>query len=152
MEVAARDLWQSVGGGRHVLHGVSFIAHANELVAVVGGSGAGKTTLLEALAGVRPADRGEVRFDGVDLYGNLDAFSRTLGYVPQDDIIHAELPLERTLRYSAALRLPGRDRGRRSTRWSTERSRRSTSPNVPACGSAPCRAGSASARASRWSC
>src|SRR4030095_1644346 len=48
----------------------------------------------------------EVRFDGVDLYGNLDAFHRLLGYVPQDDIIHLELPLERTLRYAAALRLP----------------------------------------------
>ena len=29
-----------------------------------------------------------------------------LGYVPQDDIIHADLPLERTLRYAARLRLP----------------------------------------------
>jgi len=106
VEIAASDLWQTVKGGRHVLHGVSFTAHARELVAVVGGSGAGKTTLLEALAGVRPADRGEVRFDGVDLYGNLDAFRRRLGYVPQDDIIHADLALERTLRYAAALRLP----------------------------------------------
>ncbi len=29
-----------------------------------------------------------------------------LGYVPQDDIIHADLPLRRTLRYAARLRLP----------------------------------------------
>jgi ABC-type multidrug transport system ATPase subunit len=105
VEIAASDLWQTVKGGRLVLHGVSFTARARELVAVVGGSGAGKTTLLEALAGVRPAERGEVRFDGVDLYGNIDAFRRMLGYVPQDDIIHADLPLERTLRYAAALRL-----------------------------------------------
>ena len=106
VEIAASDLWQTVKGGRHVLHGVSFTVHACELVAVVGGSGAGKTTLLEALAGVRPANRGEVRFDGVDLYANFDSFRRLLGYVPQDDIIHADLPLERTLRYAAALRLP----------------------------------------------
>src|SRR6187200_1141030 len=106
VEIAASDLWQTVKGGRVVLHGVSFTARARELVAVVGGSGAGKTTLLEALAAVRPAERGEVRFDGVDLYGNIDAFRRMLGYVPQDDIIHADLPLERTLRYAAALRLP----------------------------------------------
>ena len=106
VEIVADDLWQTVKGGRHVLHGVSFTAQARELVAIVGGSGAGKTTLLEALAGVTPADRGEVRFDGVDLYGNLDAFRRRLGYVPQEDIIHADLPLERTLRYAAALRLP----------------------------------------------
>ena len=106
VEIAARDLWQTVTGGRQVLSGVSLTVRARELVAVVGGSGAGKTTLLEALAGVRPAARGEVRFDGVDLYGNLDTFRRLLGYVPQDDIIHADLPLERTLRYAAALRLP----------------------------------------------
>jgi ABC-type multidrug transport system ATPase subunit len=29
-----------------------------------------------------------------------------LGYVPQDDIIHADLALGRTLRYAARLRLP----------------------------------------------
>jgi ABC-type multidrug transport system ATPase subunit/ABC-type transport system involved in multi-copper enzyme maturation permease subunit len=106
VEIAARDLWRSVKGGRNVLCGVSLTIRPRELVAVVGGSGAGKTTLLEALAGVRPAQRGSVRFNGVDLYGNLDAFRRLLGYVPQDDIIHADLPLERTLRYAAALRLP----------------------------------------------
>ncbi len=106
VEIAASDLWQTVKGDRQVLHGVSLTVHACELVAIVGGSGAGKTTLLEALAGVRPAERGEVRFDGVDLYANFDSFRRLLGYVPQDDIIHADLPLERTLRYAAALRLP----------------------------------------------
>ena len=106
VEIAASDLWQTVKGGKQVLQGVSFTVKACELVAVVGGSGAGKTTLLEALAGVRPAERGEVRFDGVDLYENFDSFRRLLGYVPQDDIIHADLPLERTLRYAAALRLP----------------------------------------------
>ena len=29
-----------------------------------------------------------------------------VGYVPQDDIIHLEMPLRRTLRYAALLRLP----------------------------------------------
>src|SRR5439155_14048147 len=73
---------------------------------IVGGSGAGKTTLLDAVAGVRPADGGQVLFDGSDLAANLDAFRGVLGYVPQDDIIHLELPLERTLSYAGRLRLP----------------------------------------------
>ena len=47
-----------------------------------------------------------MRFDGVDLHGNLGTFRSVLGYVPQDDIIHADLPLQRTLRYAARLRLP----------------------------------------------
>ena len=89
-----------------LLDGVSFTVLAGELVAIVGPSGAGKTTLLEAVAGIAPATSGSVRFDGVDVYGNLSTFRSVLGYVPQDDIIHADLPLERTLRYAARLRLP----------------------------------------------
>src|SRR5215212_1520097 len=89
VEIVVRGLRKSVKGGRCVLHDVSFSVRPGELVAIVGGSGAGKTTLLEALAGVRPAERGDVRFDGVDLYANFDSFRWLLGYVPQDDIIHA---------------------------------------------------------------
>ena len=89
-----------------LLDAVSFSVSAGELVAIVGPSGAGKTTLLEAVAGIAPATSGSVRFDGVDVYGNLSAFRSVLGYVPQDDIIHADLALERTLRYAARLRLP----------------------------------------------
>ena len=92
--------------GVAVLTGVSLSIAAGELVAVVGGSGAGKTTLLEALSGVRPADEGSVRFDGRPLHEDLERVRAQLGYVPQDDIIHAALPLERTLRYAARLRLP----------------------------------------------
>ncbi len=94
------------GGELTLLDGVSFTLSAGELVAIVGPSGAGKTTLLEAIAGITPAGAGSVRFDGVDLHANVGAFRSVLGYVPQDDIIHADLPLERTLRYAAQLRLP----------------------------------------------
>ena len=89
-----------------LLDAVSFTVSAGELVAIVGPSGAGKTTLLEAIAGIAPATSGSVRFDGVDLHANVGAFRSVLGYVPQDDIIHADLPLRRTLRYAAQLRLP----------------------------------------------
>lgn len=89
-----------------LLNRVSFTISAGELVAIVGPSGAGKTTLLEAIAGIAPATSGSVRFDGVDLHANLATFRSVLGYVPQDDIIHADLPLRRTLRYAARLRLP----------------------------------------------
>ena len=62
--------------------------------------------LLETVAGVAPADAGSVRFDGVDLHANLRKFRGVIGYVPQDDIIHADLSLRHTLRYAARLRLP----------------------------------------------
>ncbi len=106
VSIEARGLYKSVRGDIPVLQDVSLSLAAGELVAIVGGSGAGKTTLLEALAGIAPADRGRVLFDGVDLYADREAFRSVLGYVPQDDIIHLDLPLERTLRYAARLRLP----------------------------------------------
>jgi ABC-type multidrug transport system ATPase subunit len=89
-----------------LLDAVSFTLFAGELVAIVGPSGAGKTTLLEAIAGIAPATSGSVRFDGIDMHANAGTFRSVRGYVPQDDIIHADLPLIRTLRYAARLRLP----------------------------------------------
>jgi len=106
MRVDAIGLSKTVQGGTRVLQDVSLSINRGELIGVVGGSGAGKTTLLEALAGVSPAHEGRVLLDGVDLYARPDAFRAIVGYVPQDDIIHTELPLARTLRYAAHLRLP----------------------------------------------
>ena len=94
------------GGELTLLDAVSLSITAGELVAIVGPSGAGKTTLLDAIAGVAPASSGSVRFDGVDLHANLASFRGVLGYVPQDDIVHADLPLRSMLGYAARLRLP----------------------------------------------
>jgi ABC-type multidrug transport system ATPase subunit len=110
VRIDAADLSRRVAvahrGVLTLLESVSFSVAAGELVAIVGPSGAGKTTLLEALAGIAPATSGTVHFDRIDLYANPKRFRGGLGYVPQDDIIHADLPLERTLRYAAQLRLP----------------------------------------------
>src|SRR5215207_546918 len=104
--IEASQLTQRVNGGSITLRDVSLIIRPGQLVAVAGASGSGKTTLLEALAGVRPAAQGTVRYDGIDYYAHLGSFRSLLGYVPQDDIIHRELSLQRNLRYAALLRLP----------------------------------------------
>jgi ABC-type multidrug transport system ATPase subunit len=90
-------------GGRQLLQEMSFSVAAGELVALVGGSGAGKTTLLETMAGLRPPSAGAVLHDGAAVAHGAGA---RIGFVPQDDIIHRDLPLRRTLRYAAGLRLP----------------------------------------------
>ncbi len=101
---------KEVGKGKTLLHDVSFTVLPGELTAIVGASGAGKSVLLDAMSGVRPATGGEVRYDGRDYYAEMAEYRHTLGYVPQDDIIHREMPLRLTLRYAARLRLP-RDTG-----------------------------------------
>jgi ABC-type multidrug transport system ATPase subunit len=81
------------------LDDVSLAIEPGQLTAVIGPSGAGKSTLLRALAGITPAQTGRVRFSG-------PAEQETgIGFVPQDDILHGELPLRRTLRYAATLRM-----------------------------------------------
>ncbi|MGW3859019.1 ATP-binding cassette domain-containing protein [Micromonospora arida] len=97
--IAAQGLGQSVRSGRQILTDISLSIAPGELVAIIGASGAGKTTLLEILAGVQRPAAGTVTYDG-------SAAAGTIGVVPQDDIIHRELPLARTLRYAARLRLP----------------------------------------------
>jgi ABC-type multidrug transport system ATPase subunit len=100
--VRAERVSQLVRGGRQVLNGVSLAVGPGRLVAVIGASGAGKTLLLEALAGVRQPSGGSVRYDGA---GPTPA-RVAVGYVPQDDIVHRELPLATMLRFAARLRLP----------------------------------------------
>ena len=75
---------------------------------------------------MRRATSGSVSFDGVDVHANAKTFRGVLGYVPQDDIIHADLPLERTLRYAARLRLPSSTGARRE---STTRSLARSTPS-----------------------
>ena len=111
--VDAIDVSRRVGG-RQILHKLSLSVEPGELVAIAGGSGAGKTTLLEVLAGLQPPSGGELRHDGVARRARIGAGS-AIGYVPQDDIIHLEMPLRRTLRYAARLRLPAGTSARFST-------------------------------------
>ena len=90
--------------GRTLVDRVSLTVEAGEMVALIGGSGAGKTSLLETLIGMHAPTSGSVTVDGVDVA--RDRRGVDVGLVPQDDIIHLDLPLRSTLRYAARLRLP----------------------------------------------
>src|SRR2546421_10141434 len=61
---------------------------------------------MDALNGLRPAQQGIVLYNGQDYYRHLATFSTQLGYVPQDDIVHRDLSVERALYYAAKMRLP----------------------------------------------
>ena len=98
---------RSGGGTIKLLDGVSLTIMPNEFVGLLGPSGAGKSTFMDALNGMRPATGGSVLINNLDLYRNLDVLKQSIGYVPQDDIIHRELTVYRTLYYVAKLRLSG---------------------------------------------
>ncbi len=89
-----------------LLDHVSFKALPGDFIALMGPSGAGKTTLLLTLNGYLPPTTGQVRINGEDLYAIYDALRGSIGYVPQDDIVHPELTVWEAVRYSAKFRLP----------------------------------------------
>ncbi|MFM7683474.1 MAG: ATP-binding cassette domain-containing protein, partial [Bacteroidota bacterium] len=78
---------------------------SKSLLAVMGPSGCGKSTLLKALNGDSPASQGRVTICGLELNENYDYIKTHLGYVPQDDIVHRELSVYKSLYYAAKLRL-----------------------------------------------
>lgn len=115
VRIDAIDVTQSVHvggigpvGGRTkvLLDSISLTILPGTFVAIVGASGSGKTTLLGALNGQRPMKSGTVLYNGENFYENAGQFCTSLGYVPQDDIVHKNLSVEKALFYAARLRLP----------------------------------------------
>ena len=64
-------------GERLLFEGVSLKLSAGDYIAILGDSGSGKSTLLNLIAGLEPADKGSIRFDGQELQG-LDDDALTL--------------------------------------------------------------------------
>ena len=106
IRITAQNLKKTGNNNVTLLNNISINIPPRKFVALVGGSGAGKSTLMDALNGLRPAQEGKVFYNGQDYYKNIAAFSTQLGYVPQEDIVHRDLTVERALYYAAKLRLP----------------------------------------------
>lgn len=89
------DVWKW-RGGRPVLCGVSFEAHAGECVAIGGENGAGKSTLLAIVAGLLAPDRGIVTIRSAS------------ALCPQQPALYDQLtPSEHFALFGAALGLDG---------------------------------------------
>lgn len=84
-EIRLREVSFNYGQGIHAaLQNINLSLPVGQSIALVGGTGAGKTTLVDILLGLLRPTSGELLLDGevIDA-GNLRAWQRTLGYVPQ---------------------------------------------------------------------
>ena len=106
VSLTAQDLVVRDSGGKVLLDHVSFPIPEKCLLGVIGSSGSGKSTLLGALTGMRPADTGTVVYDNRDLYQYYAELRHRIGIVPQENVLHTQLPARRALQYSAGLRFP----------------------------------------------
>ncbi|MCF0198315.1 MAG: ATP-binding cassette domain-containing protein, partial [Bacteroidaceae bacterium] len=88
-------------GSNNGLHNLSFHLHSGEFVAIMGGSGVGKSTMLSILNGSLRPDTGSLTINGLALYDHLDLLKKYIGFVPQDDLLVAELTVFENLYYTA---------------------------------------------------
>jgi len=73
-------------GGTQAVDDVTLAVHPGEILALLGENGAGKSTLIKLLAGIYPADRGEIFFDGQpqSSWRNSDRSKQPLAFIHQD--------------------------------------------------------------------
>lgn len=109
LSVDVSHLFKIVGKGKKeksINKDVNLSINPSEFVAIIGGSGAGKSTLLKCLCGYSKISKGNVTIAGEDLASNYNSLKQLIGYVPQEDIVYADLTLEKMLYYTAKLRMP----------------------------------------------
>ncbi|MBO0350646.1 ABC transporter ATP-binding protein [Phormidium pseudopriestleyi FRX01] len=85
----------------NALKGVSLTIPKGTSVGFVGSSGAGKTTIVDVILGLLPPTQGQVLVDGRDIYDNLSAWQRLIGYIPQSIYL-----CDDTLRNNIAFGIP----------------------------------------------
>ena len=101
-------------GDVEALRGVDLDVGAGEIVALLGPNGAGKTTLVSIVAGLRRADAGTVRVDGMDALSRSTEVRRRIGVAPQDTGIYPVVTVRQNLRLFGELAGLRREELRRS--------------------------------------
>ena len=97
------SLTKSYGTAR-ALDGLSFEAHAGEILGLVGKNGAGKSTVLKILSGQLLPSSGAGTVDGLDVVSDSLAVRRRIGYLPETPPLYPEMTVAGFLRFCAGLR------------------------------------------------
>lgn len=109
----------SYDGKRPILKEINVFAHPGEKVAFVGATGAGKTTITNLINRFYTIQKGQIIYDGFDIYDIcLNDLRRSLGIILQDTVLFTGTVME-NIRYGkldasdeeciAAARLAGAD-------------------------------------------
>lgn len=101
--IHAREI-RRVINQRTLLDDISLDVAPSRFVGVIGPSGAGKSSLLSILVGLSAPTSGDVIVDGVPVSASHGA--NHWGFVPQAEIVHADLTVSQALDFAARLRFP----------------------------------------------
>ncbi len=91
-------------GGRLIQQDLSFSLQAGEVLQLLGPNGVGKSTVLHAVAGLLEADAGELHWQAQPIEADLEAWHRSLFFLPHKLPAHPVLTPVEVLRDSLALK------------------------------------------------
>ena len=90
-------------GRLEVLRDLDLDVRPGEICGLLGRNGAGKTTLVSIVSGLRAADGGSVRIDGMDAFREMRRIRTRLGVAPQDMGIYPTRSVQANLEFFGAL-------------------------------------------------
>lgn len=92
---------------------VSFSVEQGEIVGFLGPNGAGKTTTMRILTGFMPATSGTAVLAGHEVHANPLDVKRSVGYLPENVPLYAEMRVQSYLAYVAEIKgKRGAERGK----------------------------------------
>ena len=96
--LSAHNLLLQAADGRVLLQQISLQIAAGELVGIIGANGAGKSSLLKVLAGIKPAQQGQVQVAGQNAE-RLTPLQRARlqGYLEQRPVLHWPLQVQQVV-------------------------------------------------------
>ncbi len=94
-EIAEKELLMKVDGlyvvnqdKKHALKDISFSLYSHEILGVAGVAGSGQKELCETIAGLNPAEKGRVFFEGENILGKtpqeIIRLGIRMGFIPED--------------------------------------------------------------------
>lgn len=88
VRIEAKDVFVADNRGLMAVNGVSLNVRAGEILGIAAIEGNGQSELVEALTGMRPISRGEIRINGQDAVGKAPGEIRKMGlaHIPEDRI------------------------------------------------------------------
>jgi len=89
--------------GEFSLQNISLMVEDFEYLVILGPTGTGKTVLLEIIAGMYPADEGEIWFNGQNI-SRLDPEERQIGFVYQDYLLFPHLNVKDNILFGLKIR------------------------------------------------
>ncbi len=90
-------------GKINAVRDLSFEIKRGEIFGFLGSNGAGKTTTIKILLGILKPDKGEVLFEGENIFKNIEEYRKKIGYVSQEVSLYKELTIFENAEFRAGI-------------------------------------------------